>query len=1193
MTCSSCGSEVPGGARFCPSCGHPVSSRGDERRIVTVLFADLAGFTGFSESMDPESVKNLVDGCFAALAADVTSYGGRVDKVVGDAIIALFGAPVAHEDDAERAVRAGLQMQQTIRSMSDGAAQRLELRVGINTGEVLVGAIRAGGDYTAMGDVVNVASRLQTMARPGSVVVGETTYAGTAAVVRYNDLGPQLARGREEPVPVWEAVESLTPPGQRPRRANAPLTGRDEEVGLFRSTLATAFGRRRPSLGVILGEAGVGKTRLVEELSDWARAEHGALVIEGRCVPYGEANPWWPVAEAVRQACGVDIGDPSSTAEDKTLSVVTDLLGADRDEEAAQIASGLLHLLGDEDALPDVDPQRARQEAQRALHSLMAGLARRQPLVVVLSEVHWADQLVLDLIGGQLDRLNGLPVVLLLTARPELALQWSPPSGRHNLVTLRLDPLDRAAARRLAQLLIEDALPEGSDDGRSAALIENLTDRSGGNPFFLEELVALIEDEATGTERPGVGGELPVTLRGIVAARLDSLPVGERSVLEDASVVGRSGTIRSLVAMARSRGIETIDAALGEVVARDLLKVEATRWEFRSDVVREVLYEILTKSERSRRHWNLASWVSEVSSKAKREDEFLEQVAHHFAAAAALTNEIGPVTGVPADAVTVAVGALRRAAGWALGRELLLSAVRMLDRAVELIPPDATGLLHPVLMDRAQARIQMRELAGARRDLEVLMEADAEASRATVMTLLGYLEQAEGDLDKSAASLALALELWRERQDVEGEGYALRGAGMTSFLSGDVVRAEGQLMKALSIARQLGRRRDEAWALWTLSWVSFAAGRLDEAEDRLGESSTAFRAAGDAGGDGWVKGLLGYIRLTQGRREEAEALALGLVDDAGDRGDRWAHAMVVVLLGLLRLWQGRVQSAVEYGRDAHATFTAIGDNAGLLRALGVLSRALAAFGQVGEARRYAEDALLLSRESPKLGMEPYIGQVLVTLVALHAGDWETAAAALDEIGTIAVANEVELRVARGLTLLQAGRPEDALAHLEVDAGPEARSGAEGPSLKGPTLGGAAPNLYATRAMTLAALGRAEPALEAAARAVNWEPAGTYRDRVLAGLGRAFARAQLGQLHAAEEALTDATAETGATEDRLTWAIVRLAAGRLRDAAGDPAGRGQTQAALTDLSDMEASYDGWDTVFRAAATSVAPQDGAGA
>ena len=1190
MTCSSCGSEVPGGARFCPSCGHPVSFRGDERRVVTVLFADLAGFTGFSESMDPESVKNLVDGCFAALAGDVTSFGGRVDKVVGDAIIALFGAPVAHEDDAERAVRAGLQMQQTIRSMSEGTAQRLELRVGINTGEVLVGAIRAGGDYTAMGDVVNVASRLQTMAQPGSVVVGETTYAGTSSVVRYNDLGPQLARGREEPVPVWEAVESLTPPGQRPRRATAPLIGRDEEVGLLRSTLAAAFGRRRPSLGVILGEAGVGKTRLVDELSDWARAEHGALVLEGRCVPYGEANPWWPVAEAVRQACGVDIGDPSSTAEEKTLSMVTDLLGAGRDEESIQIASGLMHLLGDEDALPDVDPQRARQEAQRALHSLMSGLAQRQPLVVVLSEVHWADQLVLDLIGGQLDRLNGLPVVLLLTARPELTLGWSPPSGRHNLVTLRLDPLERAAARRLAQLLIEDARPGGPTDARRSELIENLTDRSGGNPFFLEELVALIEDEATGPERRGVRGELPVTLRGIVAARLDSLPVGERSLLEDASVVGRNGTTRSLVAMARSRGIETIDGALTEVVARDLLRVEATRWEFRSDVVREVLYEILTKSERSRRHWNLASWVSDVSSKAKREDEFLEQVAHHFAAAAALTNEIGPVTGVPADAVAVAVGALRRAAGWALGRELLLSAVRMLDRAVELITPEHADLLHPVLMDRAQARIQMRELAGARRDLEVLMEADAEDSRPTVVTLLGYLEQAEGELEKSAASLSLALELWRGRQDVQGEGYALRGAGMTSFLSGDVVRAEDQLMKALSIARQLGRRRDEAWALWTLSWVSFAAGRLDEAEDRLGEASAGFRAAGDAGGDGWVKGLLGYIRLTQGRREEAEALALGLVDDAGDRGDRWAHAMVVVLLGLLRLWQGRVQSAVEYGRDAHSTFTAIGDNAGLLRSLGVLCRALAAFGQVGEARRYAGEALLLSRESPKLGMEPYVGQVLVTLVALHAGDWETAAATLDEIGPIAVANEVELRVARGLTLLQAGRPEDALAHLEVEVGPEGVA-VEGPTIKGPALGGAAPNLYATRAMALAAAGRAEPALEAAARAVTWEPAGTYRDRVLAAIGRAFARAQLGQFDAAEDALTDATAETGATEDRLTWAIVRLAAGRLRDAAGDPAGRGQTQAALTDLSDMEASYDGWDNVFRAAARGISDQDGA--
>ena len=1142
-----------------------------------MVFADLAGFTGLSETMDPESVKNLVDRCFAALAADVTSHGGRVDKVVGDAMVALFGAPVAHEDDAERAVRAALQMQHTIRGLSGEMPHDLELRVGINTGEVLVGAIRAGGDYTAMGDVVNVASRLQTTAAPGSVVVGESTYQATAAVMRYEELGEQRARGREAPVAVWRALASLAPPGRRPRRVSTPLIGRHEEMGLLRNTVSLAFSRRRPMLALILGDAGVGKSRLTEELSDWAAEEHGALVLEGRCVPYGEANPWWPVAEAVRQACGIDIGDASSSAEEKTRETVAPLLGEGREGEIAQVTKGLMHLLGDTEALADVDPQRARQEGQRALTALTAGLARRQPLVVVLSEVHWADEVVLELIGGQLARLSGLPVVLILTARPELSFQWSPPAGRHNLLTLRLDPLERAATRKLARMLIEGTLPGTGAVERSAEVIEALTERSGGNPFFLEELVALVEDEAGSGTATGVGGELPVTLRGIVAARLDALPLAERSLLEDASVVGRSGRTLSLAAMGRARGVDAIEPTLAEVAGRDLLKVEGTRWEFRSDVVREVLYEILTKSERARRHWNLATWISDTAGKAKREDEFLEQVAHHYAAAAELVREVGPAPGVPGDVVAVAVKALRRAAGWALGRELLLAAARLLDRAADLVPPGNAKLLLPVLLDRAQVRIQMRELAGAKADLAVLTAAEDEQSLPQVMTLRGYLEQAEGEYERSAASLASAIALWRERGDREGEGYALRGAGMTSFSSGNLARAEDQLMEALDIARELGRRRDEAWALWTLSWVSFAAVRLDEAEQRLGEAAAAFQAAGDAGGNGWVKGLLGYIRLAQGRREEAEELALGVVEDAGDRGDRWAHAMVVVLLGSLRLWQGKIQAAIESGHEARATFLAIGDNAGLVRALGFLCRALAAAGQVGEARRYAQEAVAASGNGSALGVEPFTGQVYQALVALQAGDWQTALTALDDLPSIAL-GDTELRTARGLALMQAGRIQEAIALLESEVVVDKH-----------TDTGGVPNLVATRALAQASAGQAELALESAARATAWEPAGTYRDNVIADLARAFACAQLGRLDHAEEALADATAETGATDDRLTWALVRLAAGRLRTAAGDPSGAAQAVAALTDLSDMDANYDGWDNVFRAAAQRVANQD----
>jgi tetratricopeptide (TPR) repeat protein len=974
-------------------------------------------------------------------------------------------------------------------------------------------------------------------------------------------------------------VESLSPPGRRPRRANSPLIGRDEEMGLLRNTVALAFSRRRPMLAVILGDAGVGKTRLTEELTEWAGAEHDAVVLEGRCVPYGEANPWWPVAEAVRQACEVDIGDPAHEAEEKTRQTITSLLGPGKEEEIARVTAGLMHLLGDQDALPDVDPQRARQEGQRALTALTSGLARRQPLIIVLSEVHWADEVVLELIGGQLARLAGLPVVLVLTARPELAFQWSPPSGRHNLISLRLDPLERAATRRLAELLVEGALPGTTEMERSAEVIDALTDRSGGNPFFLEELVALVEDEAGAASASGIGGELPVTLRGIVAARLDAMPMAERSLLEDASVVGRNGTTRSITAMARARGIDSIDATLAEVAARDLLKVEGQRWEFRSDVVREVLYEILTKSERARRHWNLATWISEMAGKAKREDEYLEQVAHHYAAAAEMVREVGPAPGVPGDVISIAVAALRRAARWALGRELLLSAARLLDRAADLIPPGNDALLHPVLMDRAQARIQMRELAGAKADLAILDDANEEDNVPTVLTLRGYLEQAEGEYERSAAHLAAAIGLWRQRGDRESEGYALRGAGMTSFLSGNLARAEDQLMESLTIARELGKRRDEAWALWTLSWVSFASVRLEEAEGRLGEAAAAFHAAGDTGGNGWVQGLLGYIRMTQGRREEAEALALGLVEETGDRGDRWAHGMVVVLLGSLRLWQGRVQSAIESARDARAAFMAIGDNAGLVRALGILCRSLAAAGQVGEARRYAQEAMTASGGGMSLGVEPFSGQVYMALVSLQAGDWQTALSQLDDVPP-AHRDVTEIRTARGLALLQAGRVEEAVALVELDTEADGHSDS-----------GGLPNLLAIRALAQATAGRSELALESAARASAWQPAGTYRDNVTAALARAYACAQLGRMDHAEEALSDATAETGATEDRLTWAVVRLAAGRLRTAAGDPGGAGQSVAALTDLSDMDANYDGWDNIFRAASQGVANQGSA--
>jgi class 3 adenylate cyclase len=374
MTCPTCGAPVADGARFCSSCGHPLASRGDERRIATVLFADLVGFTTLSEARDPEEIKNLVDSCFERLVQEINTFGGKVDKIIGDAILALFGAPVAHEDDAERAVRAALRMQEALRLYCGETGAQIRLRIGVNTGEVLVGSLRAGAEYTAMGDVVNTAQRLQTTARPGSVVVGGATYAATRDVIEYRSLGAVAAKGREEPVDAWEAVATLLPPGYRPRRVQTPFVGRDAELGILGGAIDAAVSRSRAHLVLLLGEAGVGKSRLAAEVAQHACTAHRSLVYEGRCVPYGEANVWWPVAEALRQACAINPDDGATVARDLCTDAVATALQQPIDApEVRRVVNGLTHLMGYEGPLDEIDAQRAREEAHRSVLAFIEG----------------------------------------------------------------------------------------------------------------------------------------------------------------------------------------------------------------------------------------------------------------------------------------------------------------------------------------------------------------------------------------------------------------------------------------------------------------------------------------------------------------------------------------------------------------------------------------------------------------------------------------------------------------------------------------------------------------------------------------------------------------------------------------------------------------------------------------------------
>jgi class 3 adenylate cyclase/tetratricopeptide (TPR) repeat protein len=1164
MTCPACAAAVPDGARFCPSCGHLLHARADERRVVTVLFADLVGFTTFSEGRDPEQVKNLVDRCFERLVADINAFGGRVDKIVGDAVVALFGAPVAHEDDAERAVRTALQMQRTLAAMTVDLDAHVQLRIGVNTGEVLVGGLRAGGgDYTAMGDVVNVASRLETLAAPGEVVVGPATHAATREVVQYECLGEVQARGREEPITAWRALAALAPPGYKPRRAPTPLVGRDEELGVLRHALAAAVSRTRAHLVLLLGEAGIGKSRLAAELAGAARAEHDALVLEGRCVPYGEANVWWPVAEALRQACGIEPSDPAPVSAEKSRAAVVRATGLPADDpEAVRLSDGLRYLMGDEDALPHVDPARAAEDARRSLVTLLEALAGQQPIVLVLSELHWADRLVLDLVEHLLDRLRHLPVVLVATARPELEEQWSPHPTRHNLVALHLDPLDARAGRDLLTALLGEEPPPDLRD----ALLE----RSGGNPFFLEELVALLNEADVRR-----GQELPATLRGLVAARLDALPPAERAVLEDAAVFGRTGPIAPLAVLAVNRTDPDVHATLRALAARDLLAEQDGEFEFRSELVREVAYETLTKAERARRHAALADWLAANARATDREDEYLEQLAHHYGAAAELRQELGGVDGIPADICDIALQAIERAAVRAKQRDMHAVSIPLLDRALRIQPPGPGRPKRRVLLERARARTYLHDLDGARQDLaEVFAQIDGghhPISRAKALLVQGHILQTEGDLAGSAASLDDAIAGFRALEDHRGEAEALSMRGMTSLFAGRADEAEASIHEALDVFRTLGATREEAWALWNLAWISFEQGRLQQAEERLDESARAFTEAADWGGLKWAHGLLGFVKFFQGKRKEAGEIVAHVLHKIAESGDRWAHGMVLVLQANIRQWEGRTAEAVEPATEAMRMFEGIADIRGQGLSYATLGRVLVASGRVQEA------FALFDRADEELPPTDFLQDMSLPRAGAgtHIGDSAVAMAALQQLRE---APELpgdmihsEARTLLGLATLQSGDVGGALAHAEAAVDTAVADGGRA-------------NALALLTLCLAAAGRPSAAVEAHDRLVAVDVR-TYLDSMLGLVGRAGALVQAGDEAGARAAYDEAQRVVDGTGDRVHQATVRLARARGLEALGADDAPTVLRDAQSRLDQLGITARGWDTVFRLGASGL--------
>jgi class 3 adenylate cyclase len=636
ITCPGCGQENPEIARFCLACATPLDGKAvgprEERRIVSVVFVDLVGFTARSEQLDPEDVRAILNPYYETVKAELESFGGVVEKFIGDAVMAVFGAPTAHGDDPERAVRAGLAVCDAVADLNESHPELdLQIRVAVNTGNAVVALDAKPGSGEAMvaGDVVNTAARLQQTADVGTIVVGEETYRATNAAIDYEQRQPVMAKGKASPLSVWQAVGTHSAGGERVL-SQVPLVGRKRELELLDGLWDRSTRERRPHLVTVVGTPGVGKTRLAFEFIQ--RVENdGGIAVRGRCLPYREHSAYFAFASQVKSLAGIYDTDELDVASKKLRDRVVGLIGDAASEDVVGHLSILLGLSPDASA-PD------RESLFLSARFFIEAVSREEPTLLVFEDIHWADPTLLDLIEELAARLTDLPLLILALARHELldTRPWG--GGLLAYTALPLEPLVGDEARQLAGILLAQASADGRD-GRA----DEIAAAAEGNPLFIEQLAAVMSE--------GAGGDsLPSTIRGLLAARLDALPPEERRVVLDAAVVGKTFWRGALERM----GHQPLDlqAALAALERRDLLRREPAssfegedEYSFKHVLIREVAYELLPRAERQKRHAEVAAFVEDLTPEVGEAAAALgrhwrdagnnERAVHYFSEAAA------------------------------------------------------------------------------------------------------------------------------------------------------------------------------------------------------------------------------------------------------------------------------------------------------------------------------------------------------------------------------------------------------------------------------------------------------------------------------------------------------------------------------------------------------------------------------
>ncbi|MFL6068312.1 MAG: AAA family ATPase [Gaiellaceae bacterium] len=801
VICGKCGQENPEGFRFCGRCGAALAAEParEERKVVTVLFTDLVGFTRRSEQLDPEDVRATLSPYYARLRNEIERHGGTVEKFIGDAVMAVFGAPAAHEDDPERAVRAALAIRD--------AVDDLDLRTAVNTGEALValGGRAAEGEGMVSGDVVNTASRMQSAAPVNGILVGDATYRATRGVIEYRAAEPIQAKGKAEPVSVWEAVAARSRFGDDvPDSASTSLVGRERELGALVDALERSRRELAPQLVTLVGVPGIGKSRLVAEVFQVVDRDPELIWWrQGRSLPYGEGLSYWALGEIVKAQAGVLETDEADAAEAKLTSLLDEFV-ADA-AERGWIGGHVRPLVG-LDAADGAGGDR-RSEVHSAWRRLLEALAEHRPLVLVFEDLHWADDGLLDFVDYLAEWAGGVPMLILATARPELLDRrpgWG--GGKRNATTLSLAPLSRdETARLLGELLEQTLLP--------AEIQSQVLSRAEGNPLYAEEYVRMLQDRGFLVRRDGTwrlerDGDLPLpeTVHGMIAARLDALSREEKELVQDAAVIGKVFWPGAVAAMG-DRSPFALEEPLHALERKEFIRRERqsavageTQYAFLHALVRDVAYGQIPRGQRVDKHRLAAEWIEALSH--ERSEDRAEMLAHHSRQAL----EIARAAGVDESPLRApARQALLEATERASRLYAIAAIVDLAEAALELTEDDdpARPLLEYRLTEAYQALGEDRFDVGLSARDGFLTQGDVEFA-ALADVLLARMYWLRGNRTSSDQHLDHAAALVEELPPSYAKVRVLAQQARNAVITGVPARALELGEHALPLAEQLG-----------------------------------------------------------------------------------------------------------------------------------------------------------------------------------------------------------------------------------------------------------------------------------------------------------------------------------------------------------------------------------------------------